>query len=120
MTVSAIRAPRRFAALGASIAMLAAGVAAAPAANAAETIGDIGAPIAAGSAFKVNATGLNDDQQYRLALTQRAAGSTTNVAENNTCAAAVTPSAGTINCEITETSAGEYTLRLFNTTGNRP
>lgn len=85
-------------------------------AHAAGTIGTI-TPThpAAGSAFTVTLTGLTDSKNYRLLLTGPSTSDATNVAEANTCADAAMPAKDKteMTCTITENTAGDYDLKLY-------
>ncbi|MDO5697478.1 MAG: cell wall-binding repeat-containing protein [Dermatophilus congolensis] len=112
--MSDVRTRSRFAAVGASIALVAAGVAGAPAAFAAPALTVEPTAPAAGTAFRVVASGLDAAKQYRLSLTNPTLGDNTDRAESNSCSSAASPTGTTLTCTLTETSVGPYQARLFD------
>lgn len=105
-------------ALGASLAMAAAGAIAVPSAFAAEGL-TVSGTLQTGVAFNVQATGLTAGEAYRVILTLSANSTdTANVAEAGNCLTPQTVHFGdSLSCTLTESDDGDYQVKLLNAAG---
>lgn len=106
---------RTFGSAAATVALAAAGlVAPATSAFAAPTLTVSPAAPAAGSSFTVEVGGLMVGTGYRLLLTGASNTDRTDVAEANSCVTVANATAATKSCSLTEGTAGNYDLKLFD------
>lgn len=74
------------------------------------------APVA-GQAFTVKVAGLTAGTQYSVPLTATSANDLANLADSNSCATPAAAAAdGTLTCTITETTKGDYQLKVRSAT----
>ncbi|GAB47102.1 cell wall-binding repeat-containing protein [Mobilicoccus pelagius] len=110
---------RTLASAGATLALAAAGVVAGPwAASAAPAIQvDASTKPIAGQSFKVQTSGVTSGSSYRMVLASGGVTDTRDAAEANSCSTASAATATTLTCQITEGTAGAYSLNLLDDKG---
>lgn len=111
----AVRTRSRLAAVGASVALVAAGLVSAPAAFAAPglSVQPTDQP-AAGQSFRVIASDLDATKRYTLRLTGPNTADATDLAESNSCTVAAAPTSGGLSCTLTESTVGKYQAKLYD------